>query len=97
MEGIKLIIMSVEIITKEDLYQFRSELIQEIRILLKQTPSTIDKQWLKSAEVRKLLQISPGTLQNLRINGTLRYTKIGGSRYYSSKDIYQLLEGRNHG
>jgi hypothetical protein len=36
------------------------------------------KQWLKSVDVRKMLNISPGTLQNLRINGTLRYTKIGG-------------------
>jgi hypothetical protein len=39
-------------------------------------------QWLKSSEVRKLLKISSGTLQNLRINGTLNFYKIGGILYY---------------
>lgn len=51
------------------------------------------KKWLKSIEVRKLLNISPGTLQNLRINGTLRFTKIGGMLYYKLEDIHKLLEG----
>jgi hypothetical protein len=51
------------------------------------------KQWLKSIEVRKLLKISPGTLQNLRINGTLRFTRIGSLLYYKQEDINKLLEG----
>ena len=50
------------------------------------------KQWLKSSEVRKLLNISSGTLQNLRINGTITYTKIGGILYYSNSDLEKLLE-----
>ena len=50
------------------------------------------KQWLKSNEVRKLLNISPGTLQNLRVNGTLTYTKIGGILYYSSNDLEKVIE-----
>lgn len=85
--------MSVEIITKEDLLEFRSELISEISKLVKLLGQSQSKRWLKSAEVRKLLTISAGTLQNLRINGTLRYTKIGGSMYYKSADINKLLEG----
>ena len=51
------------------------------------------KQWLKSNEVRKLLNISPGTLQNLRINGTLTFTKIGGIMYYNYSDIEKVLNG----
>jgi hypothetical protein len=51
------------------------------------------KQWLKSNEVRKMLNISPGTLQNLRINGTLRFSKIGGMMYYKLEDINKVLEG----
>ncbi len=85
--------MSVEIITKEDLVQFKSELLSEIGKLVRPSENHANRQWLKSAEVRKLLKISPGTLQNLRINGTLRYTKIGGTMYYKSADITQLLEG----
>lgn len=47
----------------------------------------------KSYEVRKLLNISAGTLQNLRINGTLAYTKIGGLMYYKYSDIEKVLNG----
>lgn len=85
--------MSVEIITKEDLLEFKSELLSEIRKLVKPSESNVTQKWLKSSEVRKLLNIAPGTLQNLRINGTLRYTKIGGTMYYKSADITKLLEG----
>jgi predicted site-specific integrase-resolvase len=49
------------------------------------------KKWLKSYEVRELLNISPGTLQNLRINGTLPYTKIGGVMFYDYEDIKKIL------
>lgn len=88
--------MDVEIITKEDLQLFKAELLQEIKQLVKPSESAA-KAWLKSAEVRRLLNISPGTLQNLRINGTLRYTRIGGTMYYKSADINQLLEGNGKG
>ena len=86
--------MNVELITKEDLKQFKSELLQEIKQIIKPGEGQ-SKQWLKSNEVRKLLNISPGTLQNLRINGTLRYTKIGGMMYYKLEDIHKLLEEGN--
>lgn len=86
--------MNLEIITKEDLKQLKTEMLAEIRQLIKPEDRQ-NKQWLKSAEVRKLLNISPGTLQNLRINGTLRFTKIGGMMYYKWEDINRLLEGGN--
>uniref|UniRef100_UPI00404892CE helix-turn-helix domain-containing protein n=1 Tax=Roseivirga sp. TaxID=1964215 RepID=UPI00404892CE len=47
---------------------------------------------MKSYEVRKLLDISPGTLQNLRVNGTLPFTKIGGVIYYDYTDIQSMLQ-----
>lgn len=83
--------MQVEIITKDDLRQFKTELLNDIKDIVK--PQEKASEWLKSAEVRKMLNISPGTLQNLRINGTLRYTKIGGMMYYKLEDITRLLEG----
>jgi hypothetical protein len=85
--------MNVELITKEDLKTLKTEMLNEIRQLIRPGQSE-NRQWLKSADVRKLLNISPGTLQNLRINGTLRYTKIGGMMYYKMEDITKLLEGR---
>ncbi|WP_291116030.1 helix-turn-helix domain-containing protein [Empedobacter sp. UBA7248] len=87
--------MKVELITREDLENFKKELLQEIR---RNTPhprksAEEPKEWLKSYEVRKLLGISPGTLQNLRLNETLPYTKIGGLMYYRYEDIRKLMDG----
>ncbi|MFI5139385.1 MAG: helix-turn-helix domain-containing protein [Sphingobacteriales bacterium] len=83
---------AIELITREDLKAFKSELLEDIKAILQ--PGKVEtKQWLKSAEVRKVLKISPGTLQNLRINGKLRFSKIGGMMYYKMEDIQKLLEG----
>lgn len=83
--------MNVELITRDDLKQFKSELILELKQIFK--PETAHtKQWLRSAEVRKLLKISAGTLQNLRINGTLPFRKIGSIMYYSYNDIVRVME-----
>jgi hypothetical protein len=84
--------MAIEILTKEDLNQFHKSLLEDIKEILK-GKNQQSKKWLKSTEVRKLLNISPGTLQNLRINGTLTYTKIGGIVYYDHSDIEKVLNG----
>ena len=84
--------MATSIITTDDLREFKMELLDDIKKLLsKQTAGNI-KKYLKSAEVMDLLQISPGTLQNLRINGTLPYTKIGGLIYYDASEIHKVME-----
>lgn len=83
--------MAIEVITREDLNEFRSLLLNDLKELF-QGKKEEAKQWLKSKEVRQLLNISPGTLQNMRVNGTLSYTKIGGTIYYSNKDIDKVLE-----
>jgi hypothetical protein len=84
--------MAVQIITLEDLNEFRSQLLNDLKEIIQSKPQQT-KQWLKSNEVRKLLNISPGTLQNLRINRTLSYTKIGGIMYYNHADIDKILNG----
>ena len=81
-----------QLLTKRDLLRFKEELLEEIAKLLKPTEVNPNKQWLKSVEVRKMLQISPGTLQTLRINGTLPFTRLGGSIYYKLNDIKAVLE-----
>lgn len=84
--------MGATIITTEDLRDFKLELLDDIKQLLINQSGETTKKWLKSPEVRDLLGISPGTLQNLRINGTLPYTRVGGVLYYDYKEIMQLLE-----
>lgn len=86
--------MEIEIVTKEDLQNFRKELLEDLRQIIHQKyPPQLE--WLKSPEVRKLLRISSGTLQNLRINGTLRFAKIGGMLFYKYEDIEKLLSNQN--
>ncbi|MDF0706971.1 helix-turn-helix domain-containing protein [Flagellimonas okinawensis] len=84
--------MGATIITTEDLMEFKVELLEDIKGLLENQYKQSNKKWLKSNEVRELLGISPGTLQNLRINGTLPYTKVGGVLYYEYHEIMEVLE-----
>jgi hypothetical protein len=61
--------MNIELVTKEDLQVLRRELLEDLKQFLagrKHEP----KKWLRSADVRKMLNISAGTLQNLRITGS---------------------------
>ena len=83
--------MIANIITTEDLQEFKLDLLENIKALINHQSGFKAKKWLKSPEVRELLSISPGTLQNLRINGTLPYTKIGGVIYYDYEEIEKVL------
>ena len=84
--------MSVSIVTLEDLQEFKVDLLSEIKRLLESQNGAKQKKWLKSPEVREMLNISPGTLQNLRVKGILPYTKIGGVFYYDHEDILKNLK-----
>lgn len=89
--------MPTSIVTTEDLYEFKLELLDDIKKLLTMHSSGGMKRYLKSSEVMELLQISPGTLQNLRINGTLPYTKVGGIIFYEASEIQKVMaENRVH-
>ena len=88
--------MATTIITPEDLQNFKQELLAEIQNLLSQRQTTPARKWLKSHEVRRLLTLSPGTLANLRVNGTLPYTKIGGLILYDYDDIQKMIEVHKH-
>jgi len=85
--------MRLDLITNEDLSQFKVDLINAIEQLVK-AGNTPQKKWLRSAEVRKLLKISPGTLQNLRKNRVLAFTKVGSIFYYKLDDINAIMGGK---
>ena len=84
--------MPTEIITKEDLECFRIQLLNDLKQLQVSGTQKPPKEWLKGIEVRKLLNISSGTLQNLRITGKLRSTKVGGIYFYRYQDIEKLFQ-----
>jgi hypothetical protein len=83
--------MIVNLITKEDLQEFKTGLLEDLQNLF-QIKISQQKLWLRSPEVKAILKISSGTLQNLRINGTLSYTRVGGTLYYNYKDIEEMLK-----
>lgn len=82
--------MEIEFITKADFHLLKNDIVEEIRKVLQSSP-TEQKEWLKTAEVLQLLSCSPGTLQNLRVNGNLPFSKTGGTIYYLRADVLKML------
>lgn len=84
--------MPAEIVTTDDLRQFKIELLREFRRMLKEHHGEPSKRWLKSHDVKKLLGVSSGKLQHMRVSGKLPFTKIGGMMFYDYDDIRKMLE-----
>jgi len=82
--------MRIELVTKEDLDQFRQVLLADLARMLKRPEPP--QPWLKSYEVRKLLKISAGTLHRLRAKGTLPFSRVGGTFLYKYEDVQRLVE-----
>lgn len=83
------------VVTKDDLRQFGMVLLNDIRDLVENTnglqEENLHPEWLKSKVVRRLLDMSAGTLQNLRITGKIRFKKLLGSYYYNKADLLNLF------
>jgi hypothetical protein len=52
---------------------------------------TFLEDWIDNQDVMRLLHISTRTLQTLRSNGTLPYTRINNKIYYRRQDIQRIL------
>ena len=85
-----------EIVTKEDLRQFGLLLLDKIQAVFKDKDSgrkePLEPEWLKSKAVRKLLDISAGSVQNLRMTQKIRFKKVLGSYYYNKEDLLKLFK-----
>ena len=73
--------------------EFRQHFAGTNHPLLTQKPKdqTPLKDWLDNQDVMQTLHISPRTLQTLRSNGTLPYSRIGNKIYYRRQDIIKIL------
>ena len=84
-----------DMVTKEDLRQFGLELLCNIGTLMTQTREVqneiVDQEWIKSKQVRILMNMSPGSVQNLRVTQKVRFKKILGSYYYNKVDLLNLF------
>ena len=81
-----------ELITKKDLEQFKQELFAMLQPF-KDSQAPTGQKWLKNEDVKKILNVSNGTIQNLRVNGSLPFTKVGGLYFYKQEDIDLMLSG----
>ncbi|ADY31028.1 MULTISPECIES: helix-turn-helix domain-containing protein [Flavobacteriaceae] len=79
-----------------DLLLTLSQEIKDIKArieLLRQSRAEVLKDtWIDNQDVLQTLHISKRTLQTLRTNGTLPYSKVKGKFYYKVADIEQLLQ-----
>lgn len=75
---------------------FKMNLLEDLKSVLELKEKNMlleleGKRFLKSYQVERMLGISSGTLQNLRINKTLPFSKIGGTIFYEIDDIQKLI------
>ncbi|MFS4469952.1 DNA-binding protein [Chryseobacterium sp. T20] len=86
----------MELITKNDLNELRDEIVREIKLIINkehyQNELEDPFEWIRSKKIKRLMDISSATLQNLRISGKIRYKKVMGSYYYNRTDFFNLFE-----
>ena len=80
--------MNLEIITREEFNSFKQEVLEA----LKPVSNDQKKRYLRSREMREMFNISAGTLQNMRINGTLPYSKVGTTILYDYDVVLAILD-----
>jgi len=85
--------MEIELLTKNDLEIFRQRLLTDLAGVIQQNTDRSEPEFLRTKGVRKILGgISPGTLQNLRVKGLLKPSKIEGVYYYKLSEVRALLD-----
>ncbi len=89
--------MPTQVITTDDLREFKMELLSDIQKLFSKIPAlAAPKRFLKTHEVMSLLKMSAGTLQTHRNNGTIPFIRVGGGLLYDYDEIMDFLNsGKN--
>lgn len=72
--------------------EMKGEIIDEVKQIIKAKESPDLKKWVKSAQVKKMLNLSHGKLQMMRNQKTISYTRIGGTIYYNVEDIERMMD-----
>ena len=79
-----------QLITVQDLIDFKQQLIGDIKKLLKEQSGHPGHQWLKAFEIKRMLRLSESKLQILRDKG-VPFKKLGGVTYYNLEEIEILM------
>lgn len=82
--------MTIEVLSRNDISMLE-EKVDRILTLLKGKVNSDNTEWLRTSDVKKMLNISDATLKNYRDKGVLGFSKIGGTYYYSIKNIMEAF------
>ena len=80
-------IISIEKKTFEELVSRLGQFVKRMDSINRLRSGRRMSEWMDNQDVCHALKISPRTLQTLRDNGTLAYTKIGNRTYYLHEDV----------
>lgn len=83
--------MNIELVTKQDLIDFKNEILSQIA---QSQPKHSPNKYYKSREIMELLNCSENQLRNLRIKGEIKARKIGGDWYYDYQSIENKFKGK---
>ncbi|MFC4689969.1 helix-turn-helix domain-containing protein [Dokdonia genika] len=84
--------MPATIITSDDLREFKMDLLEDIKYLIAQSPTSLSNRYIKSGDVKKMLRISHATLQRFRSNGIIPFTMVGGIIFYEVSEIEKVMK-----
>lgn len=80
-------VMVIEKATFERMLSGFEDFAKKVERLCRVHEDLGEREWLDSDDVCRLLGISPRTLQTMRENGTLAYSKISHKVYYRPEDV----------
>ena len=81
-------------VPEEEYEALTAKVDQILSILSKEDRPVVSKLngWLSEKETQELLGLKYGTLYNLRTNGDITFSKVGGKVFYNEKDVLKLIE-----
>ncbi|SOD19775.1 helix-turn-helix domain-containing protein [Pedobacter xixiisoli] len=85
---------TTDIATKADIEELMNA-VQQLKTLI--IAPKLEQKYLRSSDVKKLLNISDSSLQRLRISNTLPSKKINGTWFYKYEDVVKMMEGGMNG
>lgn len=86
--------MNEDLVTKQDLDQFRREILSDFLSVLKMENETQSK-ILRSKDVIKLLGISENRLYKMRCAHEIPFRKFGRLTFYKLEDIYAIINNQS--
>ena len=69
----------------------KDEILKELESRLKVNSNETYPEWLRTYQVKKMLNVSDAALHNYRVNNILTSLKIQGSHFYKKGDVLKLM------